>query len=233
MKVLIYEDNKEDLDVLIEFLRIFCKTKNVKIDVTICKSENAIYNHVYNVDLIFLDIEGIDANGIDIGVKIREQNPDVKIIFVSNYSKYLIDGYKALASRYFLKPLDREFFQIELENVINDYLLNNAGFTDLNISSSKIYYKDILYVEFKDRKTNLNLISGKILETNYSLKYWIKHFKKFNFAQPYKAYFVNLRHVSSITNQEVILSNNETIPLSRLYKKDFETRYIDSLKRRI
>ena len=233
MKVLIYEDNKDDVDVLIVFLRKFCKAKNVKIDVMICKTKNAIYNNIYDADLIFLDIEGIDANGIDIGVKIREQNPDVKIIFVSNYSKYLIDGYRALASRYFLKPLDWEFFQIELENVISDYLLNNAGFTDLSISSSKIYYKDILYVEFKDRKTNLNFLSGKVIETSYSLKYWIELLQHFNFAQPYKAYFVNLRHVSLITNQEVVLSNNEMIPLSRLYKKDFETRYIESLKRRI
>lgn len=233
MKVLIYEDNKDDLDILVEFLRKFCKTKSVKIDVIICKSENAIQNNIYDTDLIFLDIEGIDANGIDIGVKIREQNPDIKIIFISNYSKYLIDGYRALASRYFLKPLDWDFFQIELENVISDYLLNNAGFTDLTISASKIYYKDILYVEFKDRKTNLNFLSGKVIETNYSLKYWIELLQRFNFAQPYKAYIINLKHVSSITNQEVILSNNEIIPLSRVYRKDFEARYIESLKRRI
>lgn len=233
MKVLIYEDNKDDLNILVDFLRKFCKTKNIKIDAIICKTAENIYKNIYDTDLVFLDIEGIDGNGIDIGVKIREINPDVKIIFVSNYSKYLIDGYKALASRYFLKPLDWDFFQIELENVISDYLLNNLGFIDTNIYPLKIYYKDILYIEYRDRKTYINLLSGKIIETNYPLKYWLAKLNPFNFSQPYKAYLVNLRLVSSLSNYEVVMVNNESIPLSRIFRKDFEKEYIENLKRRI
>ena len=232
MKVLIYEDSQEDLDVLVEFLREFCKTRKIKIDAKICKNANQIYNNIFDVDLVFLDIEGLDTNGIEIGIKLREKNTDVRIVFISNYSKYLIDGYKALASRYFLKPLNWDFFQIELENVISDYLLNNAGFLDLNISSKKIYYKDIMYVEFKNRKTYLNFTSGKIIETNYPLKYWYENLNRFSFAQPYKSYIVNLKQVSNITTQEIILLNNESVPLSRLYKKDFENKYLNSLKRR-
>ena len=82
-------------------------------------------------------------------------------------------------------------------------------------------------------KVNLILKSGKIIETNYPLKHWIEQLVPFNFAQPYKSFLVNLNQVSNVTTQEIILVNNEVIPLSRLYKKDFENKFIESLKRRI
>lgn len=233
MKILIYEDNKNDLNILKEYITSFCEKKDISPKILVCNNAEEIYKNVVNTDIVFLDIEGFDVNGVDIGIKIREINADAKIIFTSNYSKYLIDGYKAMACRYFLKPINKSIFEIEFEDVVGDYLLNNASFTDLSIYPGKIYYKNIMYVEFKDRKTVLTFTSGRTIETNYPLKYWIDKCSKYFFSQPYKAYLVNLRQVSSITNKEVILLNNETIPLSRVYRKQFEFDHMECIRRRI
>ena len=233
MKIIIYEDNVADLQILMEHITTFFAKKDINTKIIICSEEKEIYEKSISADLIFLDIEGLDANGIDIGIKIREINADAKIIFTSNYSKYLIDGYKAMASRYFLKPIKKEMFEIEFESVVGDYLLNNAGFTDTTIFKGKLYYKNIMYVEFRDRKTYLALTSGKMIETNYPLKYWLEKLSSYFFSQPYKAFIVNLRQISSITSNEVILHNNEKIPLSRSYKKQFEKDHLESIRRRI
>ena len=233
MKVLIYEDNKEDLQRLIDCLTVFTNNKKIKCDVMVCNKATQLYEHANDYDLAFLDVEGLDGSGIDIGINVRKMNADIKIIFITNYSKYLIDGYKASANRFFLKPIEQDIFNIELENVVNDYLINNMGFTDLDIYPKKIYFKDILYVEFVDRKTSLHMINGEVIITPYTLKYWIERLSNYFFAQPYKPYLVNLRQIKQVTKTEVIMTNDEVISLSRMFKNDFEQKYYESLKRRI
>lgn len=233
MKILIYEDNETDLKQLLDCLQNFALKNHIKCNANICKKAEQIFKEAVDSDLVFLDVEGEDASGIDIGIKLREMNSDIKIIFITNYSKYLIDGYKASANRYFLKPIDPTFFEIELESVFNDYLMNSFGFIDEKISPLKIYIKDILYVEFTNRKTYLHLTSGKVLDTPYTLKYWSEKLSSYHFSQSYKSFLVNLRQVSGFSNNDIILNNNEKIPFSRLYKNDFEQAYYKCLRRMI
>ena len=233
MKIIIYEDNKTDLIILQELLRKFFSGLDIVPTIVVCSNSTDIEKHLVDTDIFFLDIEGFDKNGIELGIKIRKENVDTKIIFVSNYSKYLIDGYKAAASRYFLKPLSWELFKIEFGSVIHEYLMNHACFIDEKIADYKIYYKDVSYVEYKERKSYIMFTSGKVIETNYSLKYWCDKLKDFSFSQPHKSFLVNLSHVKKITSNELILVSNETIPLSRLYKKLFKNDYMTSLKRRM
>lgn len=233
MKVLIFEDNKQDLKQLLDKLDTFFQLKQLEYSYTVCEDSNELYLLVPQSDIVFLDIEGSKENGINIGIKIRENNPDIKIIFTTNYSKYLIDGYKASANRYFLKPLDQTMFNFELEDVINDYLLNNVTIYDPTICPRKIYIKNILYVEYIDRRTILFMENGKQIQTPYSLKYWIDQLIQHSFVQTYKSIIVNLRHVSAISNHEIMLNNSTTVPVSRIFKKEVEEQYLNYFKKRI
>lgn len=230
MKILIFEDNVSDLNNLLECIKNFFAIENIQYEIKICTDSEQIYKYSIDFDLVFLDIEGNTENGIDIGRNIRKINPDIKLIFITNYSKYLIDGYKANANRYFLKPINQDIFNIELKDVINDYLLNNVQFTDYKIYPKKIYVKNILYVEYRGRKTYLHLFSGEVLETPYSLKYWIDKLQSYYFAQSYKSFLINLRYISSLTDIDIILLNGEKVPLSRTYKKNLEKAFLESLK---
>lgn len=231
MKIIVCEDNKKELDVLLCYLERFFTNKDLSYEVKICTKAEEIYKLIPKTDLIFLDIEGLDVSGIDIGIKIRKMNPELKIVFTTNYSKYLIDGYKASANYYFLKPIEWELFEMELNTVINDYLYNYTSFIDLNICPDKIYINHIMYVEYKNRKSYLKLINGKELLTPYSLKYWIETLNEYYFEQPHKSFFVNMNHVKDFTKKDVILNNDEVIPLSRLNVEKFERAYVANLKR--
>lgn len=233
MKVLIFEDNKQDLNQLLDKLYTFFQLKQLKYSYTICENSDELYLLAPQSDIVFLDIEGKNENGIDIGIKIRNNNPDIKIIFTTNYSKYLIDGYKASANRYFIKPLDQNLFNLELEDVINDYLLNNITIYDPTIYPKKIYIKNILYIEFIDRKTTLFMDNGKQIITPYQLKYWIDKLIPHSFVQTYKSIIVNLGHISDISNHDVTLINSSIIPISRFYKKEVEKQYLNYFKKRI
>lgn len=194
-----------------------------------------LFRHIYNSDFIFLDIELDEENGIDIGIKIKALNKNIKIIFATNFSQYSIDGYKAHADRYFLKPIDQNQFDTEMDTVIDDYILNNSNFVDAKITPDLIYYNDILYIEYinHSRKTILHMIGGKNYETIYTLKYWLDKTHDYPFCQSYKSVIVNLNCISGFRKNDLLLINDETIPLSRNFKKTVFEANIKNLHKRM
>ncbi|MBR3307632.1 MAG: response regulator, partial [Lachnospiraceae bacterium] len=63
-----------------------------------------------NVDIIFLDINMDDMDGLSVAKRIREIDDDVPIILVTAFMNYAIDGYKVKASRFLIKDdLDKTF----------------------------------------------------------------------------------------------------------------------------
>lgn len=60
------------------------------------------------VDLVFLDIEMPQVNGIEACRRMKELNPDICVIFVTGYDQYALDAFKEAAVSYLLKPCSRE-----------------------------------------------------------------------------------------------------------------------------
>ena len=70
--------------------------------------------HVRQVpcDLLFLDIEVGQENGIEIGRQLRKIVPDMIIIVITGYLKYSVEGYKIQAARYLLKPVNAHYYTV-------------------------------------------------------------------------------------------------------------------------
>jgi len=229
MNILIYDDNIDDIKQLTTCIDYLFKKQNIKFQIHICQSSKELFNTIKNYDLLFLDIEINNDNGIDLGLKLQKYRHDCRIIITTNYAKYAIDGYKIHADRYFIKPINQLEFNLEMNVIIKKYLKNSIGFYDDKIGKSKLFIKDIIYIEFIDRKSLIHKLNGKVISTNCTLKYWYDKLKQYGFAYPYRSFIVNLEYISSIKKDELILINEEKIPLSRYYKKEFENKYEDYL----
>lgn len=229
MKILIYEDNKNDALKLCQCIDNFFKTKKIKYEIRYCSNKDELLQNIESYDLMFLDVELGNENGIEIGKELLTKNIDCRIILTSNYSKYLIDGYKIHADRYFLKPINQEEFNIEMQSVIKRYFNNFLGIFNPKICKYKIYFKDILFIEHQNRKTYIHLLNAKVIECTYPLKYWLEKIADQPFAQSHKAFIVNLNYISGYKNNHIILYNNVLIPLSRHFKNSFELSFKDNL----
>lgn len=230
MKILIFDDNKKDREHLIGCLHTFFKDKDFSYQITTCQNKNELLNDIGYYDFLFLDIELGQENGIDLGLQLQKIEHHCHIIITTNYSKYAIDGYKIQAERYFIKPIHQQEFDLEMNVVIKNYIKDKNYFFDKKICDSKIYIKDILYIEFMDRKSIIHKVDGKTISTNSTLKYWYDKLNDYHFAYPYKAFLVNLKYVNALYKKDIEMTNGEMIPLSRHYKKEFETKYIDLLQ---
>lgn len=229
INILIYDDNQMDIEQLLQCIDTFFIKVNLQYQTHICKNKKDLIQNITKADLLFLDMEINNENGIDIGLELENIKHDCRIIITTNYSKYAIDGYKIHADRYFIKPINQLEFNIEMNAIIKKYIKKSLGFYDEKISSYKIFVKDILYIEFLNRKSNVHTIGGNIITTNCTLKYWYDKLNTYGFAYSYKAYLINFEYISAFNKNEIVLINNETIPLSRHYKKEFDQKYNDFL----
>ncbi len=231
IKNLIIDDNIADANKLYCLLKDFYASKNIENSITITSEKELEKFDLKNIDFLFLDIELKENNGLNIGEKIREQNNNLIIIITSNYPQYLVEGYKIEAKRFFIKPIDTQIFNYEMNKIIRHYLEYHLGFIDAKISPHKIHYRKILFIEFLDRSTIIHFDNGKEIKTNYPLKHWIEFLSDMDFKQPYKCYLVNLKHVSGITKdgKHLYLSNGLKLPVSRKYGKEFKNSYYSYL----
>ena len=217
IKIAICDDNEKDITITNEIVKKFFESSNIDFEIRLFTSARDLLNNAASYQMIFLDIELKDANGIEIAKHINHMNYEYKLFLVSGHTEYLKDGYKVKAERYFTKPIDYNEFKIDMQEVIQDYIRNSSFILDPKVVKQKIYIKDILYVEILARKTYLHT-KNKTYITPYTLSYWKDVLQPYCFSQSHKAFYVNLQNVEDYNHQEIYMNQQQsTIPLSRFY----------------
>lgn len=72
-----------------------------------------------NAQVVFLDINMPQLLGIDVGSKILDINPEIKIIFVTAYDQYALEAFELNALDYILKPIQHTRFDKTMQRVLN------------------------------------------------------------------------------------------------------------------
>ena len=171
------------------------------------------------VDLIFLDIEMPELNGMEI---LRSMIKPPKVILTTAYSEYALESYNYGVVDYLLKPIKIERFLKAINKVVASKITQpekNSGTEELQIKHDgvpvNIPFKSILYIQsfgnylkiFTDSRMYL------ISETLINLTTLLSD----NFQQTHKSYIANLKRVTKATKAYLLIENNK-VPVSAMYK---------------
>ena len=222
IRIAIVEDEKNSSDLLVNYLEKYSNDKNIRFDVKTFFSCNQILNNYNNnFDIIFMDIELPDGNGLETIRKIREVDKNVIVIFVTNMAQYAVKGYEVRAFDFIVKPVTSYNFYIKLDNILNLFeqkkddeiwISNKDGKMKLNISS-------IYYIEVIQHMCIYHTKDGNYKATG-SLNSIEKTLSKYNFSLCNRCYLVNLRYVTSVKKGFVLIDNEELI-ISRAKQASF------------
>ncbi len=230
MNILIFDDDNQAVQRLVHILNQFLEDKQTVYHINSCSDKYELFKIIKDYDFLFLDIELENENGIEIGLELRKQYDKLHIIITSSFTKYLVDGYKIRADRYFLKPIHENEFYVEFDTLFKQYKKEHAYIIDHKLCNYKLYIEEILYVEYLDRKTYVHIKNKETLITSYPLNYWMEQLKEYTFSRIYKSIIVNMNAIYTYDDQKVILNNHEILPLSRHYKKQFQQQYLSFLQ---
>ena len=139
--IAIVEDDVHDKARLKKCLKRYEEETQRRFEVTeFSDGEDIITEYMAKYDLILMDIEMTFMNGMSAARRIREMDPDVELIFITNMPQYAIQGYKVNALDYLLKPLSYFSFTETMKDTLSQ--LDERFF-----SCSRSYVVNLDYVE--------------------------------------------------------------------------------------
>lgn len=116
MRIFIVEDEPLALSSMAEMVRNNCPTAEIHLLRNGMETVNLAKK--LTPDIVFLDIEMPEMNGMDAAKQLRGISPRVNIIFTTGYSEYMISAFKVHASGYLVKPVTEEQVKQELDNLL-------------------------------------------------------------------------------------------------------------------
>ena len=174
--------------------------------------------------LIFLDIKIDNENGSDLGYEIRMalKNNSVNIIYISSYTKYAMSLFRSRPLDFIIKPITYEKIN-KVFNILEEIGYNDEIFFEVKNGKNikKILYTNILYFMGKGRKIIIATVDKdyecymKLNDVNVPN----------NFMQVHKSYIVNCKYIDEYRYDEIILTHNIRIPISRTYQKEIRKKY--------
>lgn len=178
-------------------------------------------------DLIFLDIEFPNMNGVETGKYIRKvlNNNITQIAYISSKQEYAMELFKVHPLDFLKKPLDKE----QLEELIDDYITISGAQKEVfrykkGYSSHKIEVQKIMYFVRDNRKVSMYTTEG--VETFYeSLESIYDRIKNYGFLFIHKSYMVNYRYIQVIKYDSVIMSDNAEFSISQSRRKQIREIY--------
>lgn len=175
-------------------------------------------------DMLFLDIEVGDENGIDIAKQFRITQPDIIIIVITSYIKYSIEGYKIQAARYLVKPVAQSLLYSELDEVLNTLLERQSIMLCDHQEERLLRICDIYYFESYGRKTQFHLrVNTEISRENVT--HWADVLGN-DFVECYKGVYVHVKYIIKIGKDTLSLDNKQILPLARRRVEEVRTRWI-------
>ncbi len=192
---------------------------------TAVDSINVINQEQDNIDLIFLDIEMPEMDGIDF-LNTLKNLPQV--IIVSSKEKYALEAFDYDVTDYLLKPVNYgRFYKAALKAKNIQESRNKQTVDEIFIKKNsalvRLKYEDILWVEALENYVILNAFNEKFT-IHFTMKSIENQLPVKQFKRVHRSYIVNVRKIDRIEDNSVYIKHNEGlkgIPIGKAYKDKF------------
>lgn len=231
IKIVICEDERETQLLIEEYLDNILKNINIEYEIQKYSSgEELLEGNIKDIDILLLDIQMGQINGMDVARKIREVDNKMEIIFITSLIDYVQEGYEVRAYRYLLKPIESEELKKHVLTCIREIEINkNNNIVIKNKSNTyKIDSNEIKYVEVQKKDMVIHTIN-KNFDVRYSLEKIEKDLNLYKFVRCHKSYLVNLSYVENIKLNTLVLESGEEVPVSRYRYKDVKEKFLKFL----
>lgn len=232
MRIGICDDEQVQQELLIKYISTWGQTRDAQVEwVTYSSAESFLFawEEDKDFDLLMLDVEMGKMNGMDLAMKIREQDEELPILFITGYEKYMAQGYEVAALHYLLKPVNQDkLFSILDKLYKRQQLTQEKILFQTDEATLSLYPKEIWYVEAKGHQCIVYTATQQ-----YEVRHGFSEVKKRldkeldkTFVQCHRSYLVNIRHTAALMKQELVLDNQVRIPISRGAHKQVNETFI-------
>lgn len=229
MKIAICDDEKSEQRLLCKYVTEWATGKKDTAELRCFDSAESFlfsWEDEKDYQVLILDIEMGNMNGMELARKIRETDQEIPILFVTGYGEYMQSGYDVAALHYLLKPVNKGKFFSVLDRLPNKQKESGKIFFQTDGGNVSLPLHEIWYVEAEGHRCALHTRN-----TILTLKENISSVEKRLAEHPsmikcHRSYLVNLQHVSVVLKEELVLDDQKKVPLSRKLRKAVNDAFI-------
>lgn len=236
--IAICDDNEESVLGIETVTDKFFKTHCVDCEIQIYQSsENLLYDLQDGIsyDLLLLDIEMPEVDGMDLAKVIFEKLPAAKIIFITSHLEYAITAYEFSVFRYIPKTVISEKLPPALEDYYKLYRLERNEFYTVEIKNhvEQLPYREILYILKDGKYTVFHMTGGKKQSIRKTLAQVFEEISREYFYFADRGCIVNLANVVGMDEMSILFPDNQRITISKTNIPDFKTTMLRFWRKQI
>lgn len=239
MNIGICDDNIDILKILEKTLKNIADEESFFIEVEIYQDPIKFIEDITlgkaKFEMVFLDIDMPELNGIETGRLIRQADDSVLIVYLTGHSCYSLEAFEVRAFHYLIKPVDKEkirgIFKECLSPKKQRFQKDEKKILTLEFKGgiANILLKDILYIE--KRRNQIKVVCREIEHFFYTTLKEMKSKLDEEFVQCHQGFIVNRKYISKIENSTLTVEDKYKIPVSKKHMEKVKACFFDDLLR--
>ena len=233
LKIAVCDDEVLFQEQLSEMIKAYCETRKMKYELICFSAGKDLYKYcqmkIENLfDIVFLDIDMEEMNGLETAKLLGELCPKTKIVLVTAFISYVLEGYKVKAVRYILKN-DSELQRAIVESLDASICVietkNEERVIDFIEGKKKILLSQILYLESNLHKVKFHFLNTNKVYSRYEkLDQIERELNQSYFLRIHKSYLINLEELLQYKRYEAIMKSGISIPIPKAkYREVYDT----------
>jgi DNA-binding LytR/AlgR family response regulator len=193
-------------------------------------------SEIEKFNLIIMDMKMEEMDGFVTAKKIREKNGDAVLAFCSGVVMPQPEHFEVQPYRYLIKTVDRDKMKYSVSELLHEMKCRKKN-TDIEIVSDgrarRINTDDIIYLYRLKRGSVFVVVNNENgcnssfeeIYSNEKLTDWYEQLSADGFEFAHTSYIVNMKQITGIIKDDIVMSNGETLRISRTCKQKFHKRF--------
>ena len=183
----------------------------------------------YHFDILFMDIEMPEIDGISICQKIRQVNSETLVVFISNKDELVFSTFEVQPFRFIRKSHYDSLLPSLVTSIQAEMVRRHPHTVQIKEPGSKDLFSfdisKIIYIEAQGKYCRIVTTTGqatiktKLMEIETLLT-------EYDFFKPHRSYLVNYKYISTIRKSDLELTDHSIVPISRGHVEEIKKNFL-------
>ena len=219
LRIAICDDEAEAIVIVKRLLQQSFAERGIEAECTTYTSAEVLLKVIRNgthYDLLLLDIDMPQMDGIELGIAVQEQLLDTLLVYVSGREERVFDSFRAKPFRFVRKsalaaewPTVMQDIEVELQRRKASRIVFESSAMQLSLKPS-----EIIYAEALKKKQVLHTTRGEY-DLSDSFENVVSQLDGLGFIRIHRSYVVNFRFMYAVNRTDVELDDGTLLPIGR------------------
>lgn len=240
IEIAVCDDETIYIERLVKFIEVYSDEAAVELNLTSYISGEKLVEDIREdekrYDIVFLDVEMPQMDGMDVARAIRNVTMEPILCFVTSHETFAREAYRVEALGYLVKPVS----YVELKRLLGRAVVMIQYQRDCDEAEERyveipvarntaiVDVRNIQYIEKRRNQCILHCTDREI--TCYEvLKKLYERLNHKTFIYTHQGYIVNFDHIKEVAENVVYLGDGKEVPISRSHYKEVRERHMNKI----